>query len=345
MLEALGEEIFLQRDYLAGKPVRSVYLGGGTPSILEPDEIGKLLSAIRGTYAVEADAEITIEVNPDDVTPAVMAAYREAGINRISIGVQSFFDEDLDYLNRIHNGQQSALCIRQVQEAGFTNISADLIFGFPTLTGSRFEENLRRLVDFNIPHISAYALTVEPKTALDVLIRKKKLPAPVEEDVVSHFRILMRVMKENGYEQYEISNFCKNGLYSFHNSNYWKGEHYLGLGPSAHSFNGISRQWNIASVIQYCEMIRRKERHYETELLAPEQQYNEYVMVSLRTMWGCSLDTIRQEFGEEIAARTSQIADRFIRSGLLREQDRIYFLTDEGKIFADRIAMELFADE
>jgi oxygen-independent coproporphyrinogen-3 oxidase len=345
LLEALGEEIFLQRDYLAGKPVRSVYLGGGTPSILEPDEIGKLLSAIRGTYAVEADAEITIEVNPDDVTPAVLAAYREAGINRISIGVQSFFDEDLDYLNRIHNGQQSALCIRQVQEAGFTNISADLIFGFPTLTGSRFEENLRRLVDFNIPHISAYALTVEPKTALDVLIRKKKLPAPVEEDVVSHFRILMRVMKENGYEQYEISNFCKNGLYSFHNSNYWKGEHYLGLGPSAHSFNGISRQWNIASVIQYCEMIRRKERHYETELLAPEQQYNEYVMVSLRTMWGCSLDTIRQEFGEEIAARTSQIADRFIRSGLLREQDRIYFLTDEGKIFADRIAMELFADE
>jgi oxygen-independent coproporphyrinogen-3 oxidase len=345
LLEALGEETFLQRDYLAGKPVRSVYLGGGTPSILEPDEIGKLLSAIRGTYAVEADAEITIEVNPDDVTPAVLAAYREAGINRISIGVQSFFDEDLDYLNRIHNGQQSALCIRQVQEAGFTNISADLIFGFPTLTGSRFEENLRRLVDFNIPHISAYALTVEPKTALDVLIRKKKLPAPVEEDVVSHFRILMRVMKENGYEQYEISNFCKNGLYSFHNSNYWKGEHYLGLGPSAHSFNGISRQWNIASVIQYCEMIRRKERHYETELLAPEQQYNEYVMVSLRTMWGCSLDTIRQEFGEEIAARTSQIADRFIRSGLLREQDRIYFLTDEGKIFADRIAMELFADE
>lgn len=345
LLEALGEETFLQRDYLAGKPVRSVYLGGGTPSILEPDEIGKLLSAIRGTYAVEADAEITIEVNPDDVTPAVLAAYREAGINRISIGVQSFFDEDLDYLNRIHNGQQSALCIRQVQEAGFTNISADLIFGFPTLTGSRLEENLRRLVDFNIPHISAYALTVEPKTALDVLIRKKKLPAPVEEDVVSHFRILMRVMKENGYEQYEISNFCKNGLYSFHNSNYWKGEHYLGLGPSAHSFNGISRQWNIASVIQYCEMIRRKERHYETELLAPEQQYNEYVMVSLRTMWGCSLDTIRQEFGEEIAARTSQIADRFIRSGLLREQDRIYFLTDEGKIFADRIAMELFADE
>ena len=272
MLEALGEEIFLQRDYLAGKPVRSVYLGGGTPSILEPVEIGKLLSAIRGTYAVEADAEITIEVNPDDVTPAVLAAYREAGINRISIGVQSFFDEDLDYLNRIHNGQQSALCIRQVQEAGFTNISADLIFGFPTLTGSRLEENLRRLVDFNIPHISAYALTVEPKTALDVLIRKKKLPAPVEEDVVSHFRILMRVMKENGYEHYEISNFCKNGLYSFHNSNYWKGEHYLGLGPSAHSFNGISRQWNIASVIQYCEMIRRKERHYETELLAPEQQ-------------------------------------------------------------------------
>jgi len=345
LLEALGEEIFLQRDYLAGKPVQSLYLGGGTPSLMEPGEIGKLLAAIRGTYPVEADAEITIEVNPDDVTPAVLAAYRKGGINRISIGVQSFFDEDLDYLNRIHNGQQSALCIRQAQEAGFTNISADLIFGFPTLTGSRLEENLKRLVDFNIPHISAYALTVEPKTALDVLIRKKKLPAPVEEDVVSHFRILMQVMKDNGYEHYEISNFCKNGLYSFHNSNYWKGEHYLGLGPSAHSFNGISRQWNIASVIQYCEMIRRKERHYETELLAPEQQYNEYVMVSLRTMWGCSLDKIRQEFGEETATRTSQVADRFIRSGLLREQDGIYFLTDEGKIFADRIAMELFADE
>jgi oxygen-independent coproporphyrinogen-3 oxidase len=344
-LEALSDEIFLQRHYLSEQAIHSVYFGGGTPSFLDSSEIGRILEQIRGIYPVSQQAEITVEMNPDDVTSALLNDYRMFGINRLSIGIQSFHHADLEYLNRVHSIEQALDSITLAGESGFDNLSVDLIYGIPGQTESRLENNLERVFSFGIPHISAYSLTVEPKTALDVLIRKKKLPAPSEETAIGHFRLLQQSMKKNGYEQYEISNFCRNGRYSIHNSNYWKGIPYLGFGPSAHSFNGKSRQWNVASVIQYAEMIRRNERFYEIEQLSSIQKFNEYVMLSLRTARGCSLEKIRQEYGDLFADSFPPKADRFIRSGQVKEENGIYYLTSDGMLMADRIAMELFADE
>jgi oxygen-independent coproporphyrinogen-3 oxidase len=295
-------------------------------------------------YTLSKDAEITLEANPDDLGDGRIGEYIKLGINRISIGVQSFHDTDLAYLNRIHSASRAVNAIKEVQSAGFKNISIDLIYGIPGLTNEKWEQNLEIAFGTGVQHISAYSLTVEPKTALDLLIKKKKLPAPEEEDVIDHFRILMAKMKGNRFIHYEISNFCKEGFYSKHNSMYWSGDHYLGLGPSAHSFNGISRQWNVASIIEYMDQIQRKDRFFEKEILTPVQRYNEAVMISLRTMWGCDLEKIRHEFGEEFASRVTRHASRFIESGMMVEKNGIYYLTNEGKLFADGIASDLFME-
>jgi oxygen-independent coproporphyrinogen III oxidase len=341
-LETLKEEIFLQRNYLSGKVVDSVYFGGGTPSLADPSEIAAILHEIKTHYLVSKEAEITLEANPDDLNPDLLTKYKELGINRLSIGIQSFFDDDLEYLNRIHSASKAIGSVKEARLADFDNISIDLIYGIPTLTEEKWEKNLDRAFSLDVPHISAYSLTVEPKTALDLLIRKKKLPAPLEENVIAHFRMLMSKMREHGFLHYEISNFCREGYFSRHNSMYWSGEHYLGLGPSAHSYNGISRQWNVASIIQYIDQIRRNDRFFESEMLTPSQKHNEYVMTSLRTMWGCRLDRIREEFGEEFGSRFSVLVSRFLESGLMDEKEGIYTLTDEGKLFADGIASDLF---
>jgi oxygen-independent coproporphyrinogen-3 oxidase len=343
-LDALHEEIWLQRTYLADQEIHSVYVGGGTPSLMDPSEISKILEEIRKYYILSEDAEITLEANPDDMGKGTVGDYMNPGINRVSIGVQSFHDTDLVYLNRIHSATQAKNAIIEAQSAGFKNVSIDLIYGIPGLTNEQWEENLEIAFKTGVQHISAYALTVEPKTALDILIKKKKLPAPEDEHVIEHFRIMMAKMKENGFIHYEISNFCREGFYSRHNSMYWSGEHYLGLGPSAHSFNGISRQWNVSGIIDYIDQIKRKDRFFETEILTKDQKYNEYVMTSLRTMWGCDLDKIRKEFGTELAVRSWQLAVQFIDSGLMVEKEGVYYLTDEGKLFADGIASDLFMD-
>lgn len=257
-LEALKEEIYLRKDYLGGHQVQSIYLGGGTPSILKVVEVNSILEFIRKYFPLKENSEITLEANPDDINPELLQDYLEIGINRLSIGVQSFFDDDLQYLNRIHSGSRAVEAVLQAKNAGFTNISIDLIYGIPTLTKEKWKQNLEKAFSLDIPHISAYSLTVEPRTALDLLIRKKKLPGPVEEDFLDHFRILIKMMKEKGFEHYEISNFCRERSYSRHNSMYWNGTHYLGLGPSAHSYNGTSRQWNISNVVQYIDQINRK---------------------------------------------------------------------------------------
>ena len=343
-LDALLEEIYLQRSYLAGKEIQSVYFGGGTPSLMDTSEINKISEEIRKYYTLSKDVEITLEANPDDLGKVRIGDYINLGINRISIGVQSFHDADLAYLNRIHSASQAIDSIIEVQSAGIKNVSIDLIYGIPGLTDEQWEENLEIAFKSGVQHISAYSLTVEPKTALDLLIKKEKLAAPQEEYVIGHFRIMMKKMKENGFIHYEISNFCREGFYSRHNSMYWNGEHYLGLGPSAHSYNGISRQWNVAGIIDYVDQIKRKDRFFETEILTPVQRHNEYVMTSLRTMWGCDLNKIRQEFGEECAVRNSQLAIQFITSGMIVEKNGIYYLTDEGKLFADGIAADLFME-
>jgi oxygen-independent coproporphyrinogen-3 oxidase len=343
-LGALKEEIFLRKNYLDGKPIESIYLGGGTPSILQISEIEGILEDLRKYFILAENREITLEANPDDLDPGILREYRTIGINRLSIGVQSFFDDDLYYLNRIHSGQCAEESVLQAKEAGFSNISLDLIYGIPTLTAEKWQKNLEKAFSLEVPHISTYSLTVEPKTALDLLIRKKKLPGPGEEQILEHFRILLQMMKEQEFEHYEISNFCKNGFYSRHNSMYWNGTPYLGLGPSAHSYNGTSRQWNISNLVQYIDQINRNEPFFESEELTPVQQYNEYVMVSLRTMWGCDLNTIGERFGEEAAAHFSRLAARYLTLGELVEKTGIYYLTDEGKLFADGIAADLFLE-
>lgn len=266
-LNALKEETYLRKNYLDGKQVESIYLGGGTPSILTIQEINGILEDIRKYFILSENTEITLEANPDDIGPDILRDYRSIGINRLSIGVQSFYDDDLQYLNRIHSGLRAEESVFQAREAGFSNISIDLIYGIPTLTQEKWQKNLEKAFFLEVPHISAYSLTVEPKTALDQLIRKMKLPGPSEEDILNHFRILIRMMREQGFEHYEISNFCKKNFYSRHNSMYWNTTQYLGLGPSAHSYNGNSRQWNISNLVQYIDQINRNEMFFESEEL------------------------------------------------------------------------------
>ena len=343
-LDALAEEIYLRKNYLDEKKVDSVYFGGGTPSILQVSEIQLILETLRKYFSLSSDCEITLEANPDDIEPQLLSEYLSIGINRLSIGVQSFFDDDLVYLNRIHSAQRAEESVRQAKDAGFSNFSLDLIYGIPTLTTNKWRKNLEKAFSLEVPHISAYSLTVEPKTALDLLIRKKTLPGPKEDHVLDHFRILLKRMKEHGFEHYEISNFCKKGYYSHHNSMYWNGGSYLGLGPSAHSFNGTSRQWNISNLVHYIDQVKKDESFFESEILTPVQKYNEYVMVSLRTMWGCELNKIKENFGEEAAAHFTSLAARYLTSGEMVEVKGIYYLTDEGKLFADGIAADLFLE-
>ena len=343
-LDALKEEIFLRKNFLDSKPVESIYLGGGTPSQLQIPEIESILEDLRKYFNLAENMEITLEANPDDLDPAILLEYRNIGINRLSIGVQSFFDDDLQYLNRIHSGQRAEESVLQAKEVGFSNISLDFIYGIPTLTAEKWHKNLEKAFSLEVPHISAYSLTVEPKTALDLLIHKKKLPGPEEEQILEHFRILLQMMKEQEFEHYEISNFCKNGFYSRHNSMYWNGTPYLGLGPSAHSYDGTSRQWNISNLVYSIDQINKNEPFFESEKLTPLQKYNEYVMVSLRTMWGCDLNTIGERFGEETATHFSRSAARYLISGEMIEKTGIYYLTDEGKLFADGIAADLFLE-
>ena len=342
--DALPEEIYIRRNYLAGKSLKSIYFGGGTPTFVNPDIIRHSLQSISKYYSIAVDPEITLEANPDDINKSLLREYKEIGINRLSIGVQSFFDDDLIYLNRLHSAGQAYQAVMEAKSAGFENLSIDLIYGIPTLTNEKWEQNLEKAFSLDIPHISAYSLTVEEKTALYILIQKKALTAPNEDQMIGHFRILQQKMKEHDYLHYEISNFCKTGWYSRHNSMYWTGEHYLGIGPSAHSYNGVSRQWNVSNILQYVDLIARNERCYQSEELTNIQRFNERVMVSLRTMWGFDLNKISEEFGDEIASGFRLQASGYIKSGAMIENKGIYTLTDEGKLFADGIASELFLE-
>lgn len=342
--DALREEIYIQRNYLEGKSIKSIYFGGGTPTFVNPDIIRQALLSINKYYSIDVDPEITLEANPDDINNSLLREYKDIGINRLSIGVQSFYDDDLQYLNRLHSAGQAYQAVMDAKSAGFENLSIDLIYGIPTLTNEKWEQNLEKAFSLDIPHISAYSLTVEEKTALYVLIQKKALTSPTDEQMIGHFRILQQKMIEHEYLHYEISNFCKTGYYSRHNSMYWTGEHYLGIGPSAHSYNGASRQWNVSNILQYVDLIARNDRFYQTEELTDIQRFNERVMVSLRTMWGCDLNKIREEFGDEIAAGFRLQAEGHIKSGAMIENNGIYALTDTGKLFADGIASDLFLE-
>jgi oxygen-independent coproporphyrinogen III oxidase len=342
LVPAMLNEIELQNNYLEGEPVSTIYLGGGTPSLLSGNEITRFLAEIKNCFNVDPDAEITLEANPDDLSKEKLIELKQSGINRLSIGIQSFNDSDLKFLNRIHTSAQGYDCILNARDAGFSNISIDLIYGIPTLDSVSWNNNLNKAIDLDIPHISAYALTVEEKTPLAVMISKGKMPNVDDAVQVEHFNMLVGQLQNAGYLHYEISNFCKPGWFARHNTSYWKGISYLGIGPSAHSFNRISRQWNVANLGQYIQSLGKNEVPYEREILSPTQRFNEYIMTSLRTQWGCELSFIQQQFGREWAEQVIQDAEKHLGNGLLKLDDGILYLTREGKFRADGIAADLF---
>lgn len=338
---ALLHEIELQKNYLS-EPVSTIYFGGGTPSLLPSANIRNIISGLQKNFIIENNAEITLEANPDDITSEKLAEWKQIGINRLSIGIQSFVQQDLVWMNRAHNAKQSLDCITLAQEAGFNNLTIDLIYGTPTLSDEAWEKNVETAIALKISHLSCYALTVEPKTALEKLIKQKAFADVDAEKQARHFELLMQWMKEAGYEHYEISNFAKPGFRSRHNRSYWQGKPYLGLGPSAHSFNGTSRQWNIANNALYIQSLSKGLVPFEAEVLTNEQQLNEYIMTSLRTMEGISLQKVVRDFGKDKYEYLITTAQPHLDCQHLAVENDYLKTTNEGKLLADGIAADLF---
>ncbi len=335
-------ELALQRDYLSGSEITSIYFGGGTPSLMDSYGLKLIIDEISKCFVLSPDAEITLEANPDDLNLNYLKSLYSSGINRLSIGIQSFHNADLTWLNRVHSSEQAESCIKMAYESGISNLSIDLIYGIPGLTTAKWDYNLSKLEQFNIKHFSAYWLTVESKTALDQLIRKKKVEEPAESLGIEHFHLLKQWAKEHDFDHYEISNFCKTGFQARHNTAYWTGQSYLGLGPSAHSYNGISRQWNVANLEQYRSEISSGNLQFEKEILTEVQFYNEYVMTSLRTNKGCDSGSIRERFGDKYYHQFVDLAGFYYSEGLLESHNGIYFLTEQGMLLADHITTDLF---
>lgn len=341
MLGAMIKETEAEKDYLQGETIKTVYFGGGTPSLLEPAQLEAQLDSIFKHYQVAPGAEITLEANPDDINPGQLEAWKSAGINRLSIGVQSFQEEELRWMNRAHSASQAIENVKLALEF-FPNITIDLIYGSPLLSDELWKEHVDIATGMGIPHLSCYALTVEEKTPLQKRIRQN-ISADVDQDKQARqFLLLMQWLREKGYEHYEVSNFAKPGFRSRHNSAYWKGEKYLGLGPSAHSFNGEERRWNIANNTVYIKQSEQNSFQREKETLTAVQQLNEYLMISLRTMEGISLETIAVKWGDEEKKRVEQVSSKFISQGLMLLKYDHLVLTDEGMLRADGLASELF---
>ncbi|NCI45423.1 radical SAM family heme chaperone HemW [Sediminibacterium soli] len=344
MVDAICREASLRSDYLA-EPVDTVYFGGGTPSLLTDTALTRILASLHARFAVTGHAEVTLETNPDDISPAALQQWKEAGINRLSIGVQSFFEEDLRWMNRAHDAAQALQSIELAQTHGFTNITVDLIYGSPGLTDEKWEKNLAQVLRLGIPHVSCYALTVEPRTALAHMIETHTAEDIDPDKQARQFQLLTRRLGAAGFEQYEISNFARPGFRSRHNSSYWQGKPYLGLGPSAHSFDGVSRQWNIANNALYLQAIEKNTAPFEKEILTPAQQFNEYVMTALRTAEGISQQKIGSHWGDEVLNRFRVAAEKHLRAGHIVLQKGHYVLAPEGKFLADGIAADLFRDD
>ena len=338
---ALLQEIELTKKYV-DEGISTIYFGGGTPSILDLSDIALILQALHKNWAVDANAEITLEANPDDITIEKLTGWKSLGINRLSIGVQSFFEEDLVWMNRVHTAMQAEECIALATQAGFDNLTIDLIYGTPTLSDAHWKKNVDMAMGLNIAHLSCYALTVEPKTALEKLIANQTKPNINPETQARHFELLMQWTEEAGYEHYEISNFAKPGKRSRHNSAYWQGKSYLGLGPSAHSYNGYARRWNVSNNAVYIASLMKNELPYEEEILTKQQQMNEYVMTSLRTMEGINLSKIKEDFGEKLCDEMLQSAAKYMNSGNLIVEQNWIKTTPKGKLLADGIAAALF---
>ena len=341
MVDAICLEIAKKKDRITDQ-VGTIYFGGGTPSVLPAKHFEKIFNTITKNFSVSSDAEITIEANPDDLTASKITELRRLPVNRFSIGIQSFFEEDLLWMNRAHNAIEAETCIKRSQDAGFENLSIDLIYGYPLLTDSKWLHNINKAISFETPHISAYSLTVEPRTALASAIKRGQDIPLNDEQSAAQFITLIDELQEGGFEHYEISNFSKPGKYAVHNTNYWRGITYLGIGPSAHGFNGNVRYLNVANNAAYLSSMELGKIPESIEELDLYDRFNEYVMTSLRTMWGTSLDKIEQEFGKFFLVDTLKTIKIFIERQWLINEDGHLKLTIDGKLFADYIASELF---
>ncbi len=340
MLAAIAKELVLRKPEISNK-VATVYFGGGTPSLLSTEEINEILQLIDEHYDLVDDPEITLEANPDDLTEKKLEDLALSGINRLSIGVQSFFDKDLKYMNRAHNADQAQRSM-ELATKHFNNISIDLIYGLPHLTEESWRENLEYTFKLGVQHISSYALTVEPKTALDHFIKSGKYQAPEDALTERHFKILQEETKKQQYIQYEISNFGKEGFFSKHNTSYWKGVSYLGIGPSAHSFDGLHRSWNISNNAKYLSIIQNNLLPSDKERLSTEDRINESIMTGLRTIWGVSLKEIAKSFGEKYKNEVLGQAEQYLKRGDLRLEKEHLFLRPESYFLADGISADLF---
>lgn len=349
-VEALKKEIVLRKNYLGGEIVKTIYFGGGTPSLLSVKNIEEILELLNKNYEIISGPEITLEINPDTIDREKMSSLKQIGVNRMSVGIQSFDDEDLRYLGRRHDSRHAMQVLEDLKHTDFEKITLDLIYGMPTLTEEKWNKNLDIFFSTGITHLSAYALTVEQKTILGQRIEKGELQSVSEEDIIRHYNILVERTKANDFEHYEISNFAKEGFRSQHNSIYWRDEKYLGLGPSAHSYDGNSRQWNISNLTKYIQLVgdaetqrrRDAELFYEKEILSTEDKFNEYVMTSLRTSWGCDIEKIERDYGKSYAHHFLKNIKKHLENGEMLKENNTYFLSEEGKLFADGIAADLF---
>lgn len=358
MVLVLAKEIELRKNEFENDVVETIYFGGGTPSILEISDLKFLIDAVYKHFDVIENPEITIEANPDDLSPSLsfrrnlFEELKAIGVNRLSIGIQSFFEDDLQLMNRAHNADEAKRCLEFATQY-FDNISIDLIYGMPNMSNEKWLQNIETALSFNIPHISSYALTVEPKTALKKLIQTGKIDEPKDEVAQEHFQILVDKLSENGFIHYELSNFGKENYFSKNNSAYWLGKKYIGIGPSAHSFNGTSRSWNVSNNSLYLKALAENKLPSETEILSKNDRYNEYIMTGLRTIWGISLERIEKEFGTNFLEYLLKQSEKFIADDLLEivtssdfeKQNRIEKLlkpTQKGKFLCDGIASDLF---
>jgi oxygen-independent coproporphyrinogen-3 oxidase len=345
MLNAIQKEISSRREFLNEEPLDTIYLGGGTPSMLTSEQLKSLFRTIRDNYNIKMDPEITLEANPEDIVPGYLEDLLKMGINRLSIGIQSFQEDDLRFMNRKHGKKQSHYCLEIARKAGFKNLNIDLIYGVPGLTMKKWRENLDIATSYLPEHIAAYHLTYEKGTVLDYRRTKNRFKTKDEKESQDQYDLLIDNLQQSGYRQYEISNFALPGYISRHNSAYWSGKKYLGAGPSAHSFNGKVRRWNIAKNSSYINYVNQGSEYHEQEELDNKTRYHDYLVTSLRTSWGVDLDYIQREYGQTYARHCLHEAKPFLKSGRLRKEDHKLILSTEGMFIADHIITAMFLEE
>ena len=345
MVNAILDEISLQNNYLEGEIIRTIYFGGGTPSLLNSNEIEHLIKGIQSNFNISSDPEITLEANPDDLSTTKLSELNNAGINRLSIGVQSFYESHLSYLNRVHSRMEALDCIAKAQNKGFKNISIDLIYGIPHQDHSIWEKDLKTTIELEVPHISSYCLTIEEKTVFGNWLRKGIIKQVEDDYAAEQHEIMVDTFEHAGYEHYEVSNFSKPGMHSRHNSSYWKREKYLGVGPGAHSFNGRTRQYNIANNSIYLKSLKENRVPFSLEELTRVDAINEEILTRMRTKWGLGISYLKDKYNYDIMSDKKAMVDEMLGKDLIFKKDNILYLTKSGKLLADHIASELFIDD